>query len=308
MNELVPEENVVLIAYFIVAAIAASIVIWARAGRRLVRGEPVLPYEGRRSVPWSFGDVAIIFGVYLAPALAGLALSPLLGTDAARAGPAKGGPEELGVSHPVIELLASNPGLFTLLFCVFVVVVVAPVVEEFLFRLVLQGWLERRERDRIRQYGIRPRIRGAMPVLLTAILFASLHFRTAQPKLEPDRVVELLAQVGIWNLVTLVAGVGWLRLRRGATLADLGLAPERVLSDFRLGVVTFLAIAAPIYLLQGLLHYLLSDLIAPDPITLVFFAIALGVLFFRTHRITAPIALHMALNGTSLLVAWIAAK
>lgn len=308
MNELALEDNAALIAAFFLAAVAASIAIWTWAGRRLFHGKPVLPYEGRRPVPWNFSDVAVIFLVYLAPALAGLALSPLLKIDAARAGPAEDGPEELGVSHPVIELLASNPDLLTLLFCVFVVVVVAPVVEEFLFRLVLQGWLERRERDLIRHQGIRHRIRGAMPVALTAVLFASLHFRTAQPKLEPGRVVELLAQVGVWNLVTLAAGVGWLQMRRGATLADLGIVPTRILADFRLGVVTFFAIAAPIYLLQGVLHYLLSDLIAPDPITLVFFATALGVLYFRTHRITAPIALHMALNGTSLLVAWLAAK
>ncbi len=306
MNELAQPENAAIIVGLVVAGIAASIAIWSWVFRRLARHQRVLSYEGRRPVPWQFSDVAIIFLIYLAPALAGLFLSPLIGKGTGGADQ-PGRPEELGVSHPVIELLASNPGVLTLLFCVGVVVVVAPVVEEFLFRLVLQGWLERWERHRLRRRVGRPRVRGAVPILLTAVLFASLHFRTVQPKLEPDKIVNMLIQVAVWDLVILAAGVALLRFRRGATLADFGVAPQKIVSDLGLGVATFLAIAAPIYLLQGALHILLGDIIAPDPITLVFFAIALGLLYFRTHRIVGPIALHMALNGTSLLVAWLAA-
>jgi len=53
-------------------------------------------------------------------------------------------------------------------------------------------------------------------------------------------------------------------------------------------------------------HDLLPPDVAPDPIPLFFFALALGILYLRTHRISAPITLHVALNGTSLALAWLA--
>ncbi|NUQ66161.1 MAG: CPBP family intramembrane metalloprotease [Pirellulales bacterium] len=306
MNEIALPQNAAWISALVLAGIVACVAAWVRVALLLVRGEAPFPYEPRRPVPWRFGDVAAILLVYLIPPLAGLALG-LAGLEPGRTAPdVKARPEELGVSHPVLDLLASGPGTATLLFCVFVVVVVAPVVEEFLFRLVLQGWLERIERHGLRHRGLRRKIYGAMPILVTAVLFASLHFRTVQPKLDPARVIDMLSQVAVWNLVVLGLGVALLRLRSGATLADLGLQPQRILPDIGLGLTTFFAIAPPIYFLQAVLHYFLSDFFAPDPITLVFFAVALGLLYFRTHRITAPVALHVALNGTSLLIAWLA--
>ncbi|NLY00680.1 MAG: CPBP family intramembrane metalloprotease [Rhodopirellula sp.] len=308
MNDLAQPENAAFIGIFVIGGIAACLATWIWIATRLARGEPVLPYEPRRRVPWRFGDVAAVFLIYLFPALLGLALS-FTGVAAGRGQPDEAArPEEVGVSHPVLDLLATDPGFLTLVFCIFVVVAVAPVVEEFLFRLVLQGWLERVERRRIRVRAMPPPIRGLMPVLVTAILFASLHFRVAQPKLEPTRVVDMLIQVAVWNLVVLATGVALLRMRRGATLVDFGVVPERILPDIGLGLLTFFAVAAPIYSLQAVLHFLLSDWFAPDPITLMFFAMALGLLYFRTHRIVAPVTLHMALNGTSLLVAWLASR
>ena len=45
--------------------------------------------------------------------------------------------------HPLIELLRTDSALSTLLTFFCVVVVLAPIVEEFFFRVILQGWLER---------------------------------------------------------------------------------------------------------------------------------------------------------------------
>ncbi len=307
MNDFPQPENAALVGSIIIAGITACVATWVWIGARWGRGERVLPYEPRRPVPWRFSDLSIILLVYLGPALAGLVfgLARFGATGDTQDAASRSG--ELGVSHPVLDLLASNPGSLALAFCILVVVVVAPVVEEFLFRLVLQGWLERVERHAVRTRGVRPRIRGLMPVLLTAVLFASLHFRAAQPRLEPERVMEMLTQVAVWNLIVLGVGIAILRVRRGASLVDFGIAPEKVFPDIGLGLLTFFAIAAPIYLLQAILTLLVSDYFAPDPITLVFFAAALGLLYFRTHRIVAPITMHVALNGTSLFVAWLAA-
>jgi membrane protease YdiL (CAAX protease family) len=48
------------------------------------------------------------------------------------------------------------------------------------------------------------------------------------------------------------------------------------------------------------LSYILPKKFAPDPIPIFFFAIALGLLYNRTHRALPSIAVHMALNAASL--------
>ena len=49
----------------------------------------------------------------------------------------------------------------------------------------------------------------------------------------------------------------------------------------------------------------LPEYIAPDPFPLFFFAVALGAVYYRTHRIVPVIVLHAVLNGTSLVLAWL---
>jgi hypothetical protein len=41
------------------------------------------------------------------------------------------------------------------------------------------------------------------------------------------------------------------------------------------------------------------------PIPLFFFALALGYLYQRTHRLLAPVVLHMCLNACSMLFLWL---
>ena len=58
-------------------------------------------------------------------------------------------------------------------------VVVAPIVEEFFFRVLLQGWLEAGDRRRRRQL---PQFRrllpiGGGPIVLASLAFAALHIR-----------------------------------------------------------------------------------------------------------------------------------
>ncbi len=281
--------------------VAACIAIWTTMYQRAARGEPVVPYEGRRRVPWRGRDVAVIFVIYLLPALVAVCLSWIHGNGAAAGAVEPGGKD---VTHPVLVLLQSHPNDLTLLFCIFTVVAVAPIVEEVLFRLVLQGWMEKVDARCRRRWWYWAPARGFWPVAMTSVLFASLHFRTAQPQLKPEELVMLLAQVAVWNLVTLGIALAWLRVNCQATWADLGLVPKKLPADVGLGIVAFLAVAAPIYLMQGALQWLLGHVAAADPITLSCFAAVLGVLYFRTHRLVPSIALHMALNGTSLAIAW----
>jgi membrane protease YdiL (CAAX protease family) len=50
---------------------------------------------------------------------------------------------------------------------------------------------------------------------------------------------------------------------------------------------------------------LLPSYVAADPFTLFPFALVLGTLYCRAHRIVPAIVLHAALNTTSLVLLWL---
>ena len=66
--------------------------------------------------------------------------------------------------HPLVDLLAERRDAVALAVVIGSAVVAAPVAEEFFFRRVLQGWLERRLPDA-----------GGTAVVLSAVAFALAH-------------------------------------------------------------------------------------------------------------------------------------
>lgn len=294
---------------FTLAALAASALAWVAIGRKILRRDPLVPYAGRCPVPWKAVDVAAIFGLYFLPMLVGLAIFAF---QALSNGEATAAPEISQLStteaadadHAVIVLLRQDGTPLTWMLCLVAAVIVAPVAEEFLFRLVLQGWLEAVE-HRWRGSAMRPLARGAEPILISSILFAAIHFRLPEPAGDPDQIkMALLFQI-VWSPLVVVHAVAWLRLRApDLSAVDLGINPRRIKSDIGLGLVAFLAVACLIYLLQFVLRWLWPNVVA-DPISLFFFALVLGFLYFRTHRLLPSIVLHMALNGVSLWLVWL---
>jgi membrane protease YdiL (CAAX protease family) len=208
--------------------------------------------------------------------------------------------------HVVAQLISDgNPWVFLL--CVVSAGLVAPITEEFFFRVLLQGWLEALQHRWRRQM---PALRRLVPggsgaILLTSLLFARLHFRVDAPPINLRFLVFLLAGDAGTRLLTSAFAVVWLRWRVGATAADLGWMPKTSVGDVKLGLVAFMAVGAPVYAVQMGFRCLLPSCIAPDPLPLFFFALVLGTLYYRTHRILPSIVLHAALNGTSLMLAWL---
>jgi membrane protease YdiL (CAAX protease family) len=271
----------------VVALALASLLAWAWAIGKVRRREPPLAYEGRKPVPWTGADVAIVFlalyGVFLlcqglllqlsdarggaggkvsdalqARFFAGQSISELtvmllaigllmrrqrgadwkdLGFDLRHFG------RDLAAGvvgfvliaapinvlyallekkelHPLIELTMRQPSLLWLIgVCA---VLVAPLVEEFFFRVVLQGWLEGRQRAVPREDRLFPWMpTGMMPILISSVLFAGAH-------------------AGQW----------------------------------------------------------------PAPIPLFFLALVLGYLYHQTHRLLPSLVVHMLLNGGTFLTLW----
>lgn len=78
--------------------------------------------------------------------------------------------------HPLIEALRARPDTATLISTAVAALVAAPLFEEFLFRVLLQGWFEAIEsRRRVMRLGLPGEGPAWWPILLSAALFAMLH-------------------------------------------------------------------------------------------------------------------------------------
>ncbi len=83
---------------------------------------------------------------------------------------------EMPSDHPLLKLTREGNNLGVMVLATVAAVVVAPLFEEFVFRVVLQGWLETQQvtlqERREGQSGGRP---GFAPLVIASLLFAALH-------------------------------------------------------------------------------------------------------------------------------------
>ena len=257
-------------------------------------------------MPWGALDLSFVMLIFLAAQACVLFLAAkYLGADAVYT-PAVYDPDKESTLHAALQLMAEADA-WVLLLCGFSVIVAAPVAEEFLFRVVLQGWLESLEQRHRRWMPTLRRLlpRAFMPIALASFLFAMMHFRVDGPPIDKRFLVFMMAGNSAAGLLTMVLAVLVLRWRVGATAADFGWSPSTIRGDVWLGLTAFAAVAVPIYAVQFALILLLPKYVAADPIALFLLALVLGTLFYRTHRIVPAIVLHASLNATSFLLAWL---
>lgn len=301
------QANVVALAML---WLAACIIVWAIIAARRARRQPVLPYESRRQVPWGAIDIIVIVAMLIFTQAAVMSLGckwmgikPKDLSLAAEAVADK--PDDpMSRAHPLAILLLKSHSPWVILLCVVSAVVVAPISEEFLFRLVLQGWLESLERRMRRRIPwLRRSVAGFLPVTTAAILFGAMHGRSAEPPTNLHILVFSLCVYCISSSWAVVASVFWLKFVAGATLADFGIVPCKLGRDLRTGGIAFLAVAMPVLISASILNYVMPKNVVVDPIPIFFLAIALGTLYYRTHRIIPSLALHMAFNAVGVFVA-----
>jgi membrane protease YdiL (CAAX protease family) len=167
--------------------------------------------------------------------------------------------------HPVQLLLSENSSPRVLLLCFLSAVLVAPLTEEFLFRVLLQGWME--------AVAIRWRREPA-----------------------PDSSVMSDAD-GPDQSAALPAGGE--NPYAAPLQSSLPLAPTTG--------PTARLMPGPI-ILSSLAFALVHLGHGPDPIPLFVFALLLGYLYQKTHRIWPSLVVHACLNAWSLIMLWLNLK
>ncbi len=283
---------------------AASMILWWRVFARWARGRRVLDYEPRGRFPWEGPDVAIIMlWWFVGPpsvAVAGIWFFGLPGTEAV--------PEAAAMSetvHPVARLLESQSPAWVLL-AILTAVVVAPVAEEYVFRLILQGWIETRWRWLRRALPAAARVApGTLSIVLSSLIFAGVHARKGAPLGPAERIAFVLAVQAATSVVTLLLIVGLARLHGPLSLETLGIAPSKLRRDVQIGLGAWLLATPPVYFLFWASALVVPEHVAPDPIPLFPLALVLGLLYFRTHRIVAAIVAHMTFNATTVLMVFV---
>lgn len=286
-------------AAILAALLAVSAGLWTWICVRRQRGEPIIPLARRQPVPWQAQDVLFIF-------LIGL-LIPLTASTAVKAlvGPQPAADKGHGLDHAAQQLLeAGTPGAIAV--AVLMAVVVAPLIEEFFFRVLLQGWLEALWSRRRRK---QPELRAAplswIPIVLPAALFALIHLRSSEAPRSPQYLTGLFLGQMAADLLVLGVAIVVLRFATGATAADLGWNAGKLRSDVKLGLLALLAAIGPVLALKVALMVSVDWNqvgYAPDPIPLFFLALVLGMLYHRTHRFVPSLVLHMAFNATAIVL------
>lgn len=211
--------------------------------------------------------------------------------------------------HPLVQLFSAQPTFSVMCGIFFLVVIVAPISEEFLWRGVIQRVCVRWEYAiSRRKFFLRrtlllktlKKMRGLISVLVVAILFAALHLHSANTSMSIESLWRSLVVACFSQTLFVVLGIFYLIKTKRLTRQSI----SRTLVFFRKDArraATWWWIIPLVFGVQLLLITFFPDTQFP-PIPLFPLAVALGVLALQTNRIAASIFLHATFNATSFLM------
>lgn len=195
--------------------------------------------------------------------------------------------------HPLIDMLTQNPSVQLFALLAFSAAILAPLSEEWAFRVLLQGWLERlvshtgnafhllfggispAEPVILQDFQTQPSPPGAMPAPADGITFLS-----------PNETVP--------------PGIHWI----DPSNSDASPLPFSAAVTLEASSPSLWKLWLPIYLssiIFALMHF--SHGLAWIPLTIL--AFGLGYIYQRTHRILPSITVHFCLNALSMAAFWV---
>jgi len=269
---------------------AGSLMVWSGIFSKLVRKQPVVPYEQRRQAPWTGGDVAAVIGIAMLWIVIAMSVgAAYFGLEAERE------PAESPVVLRLSMVANSAGGLAGLGLALWYLIGGRGVTWNDL-------GFDTSHFTRDLRLGSLTFLAAALPTLsLQAALVTQVKYEHPLVTLmhaEQDGRTFLICA---WSAVLIAPLVeefllrvvfqGWLeaaerrwrRRYKRSRLFPVGVVP----------VVISAALFAAMHAGQG-----------PAPIPLFVFALFLGYVYQRTHRVFPSLFIHTILNGTSMLMLW----
>ena len=244
----------------------------------------------RPSIPWTGFDVLLFVALWLAPLIASIAFAAAATSSAA---------ETKNYGHPIIQLIEQGkktPMVFLIVFTA--AVIAAPLIEEFLFRMLMQGWLETKFKQLL--------IPGAsgVAIVIVSSLFAAIHAKN-HVVIDAQALLDGLVASSIFSLLVFTAGIVYLTQKRNVRVTDYLFGKEPFFRPgFFLGAgYCLLAILCCLALNAALTMIFPNTNVSPIPI--FFLSLVLGVLYRRTQNLSYCIVFHACLNGISLTLVWL---
>jgi membrane protease YdiL (CAAX protease family) len=194
-------------------------------------------------------------------------------------------------AHPLIESLKADKDPQFLAIALFAAVIAAPLTEEFIFRVLFQGWLEKMfDPDAIFRPNFVPRLFAGERVPAAVVEPPAEVIQAVLAEPEQPRSIFLgpppLDYPGSLNPYYAPNSV--------AAPETSGPPPQAVNFPHWITDVVPITACAAVFALMHWSH-------GPDFIPLFFLALGLGYLYRRTHRITPGLVVHFLLNLVSML-------
>lgn len=257
----------------------------------------MIPEVVKPSVPWTFLDVVLFFGLwFVAQIFIGIVLViAMVATGSSVRQQVQTVSDEY--QHPIAQMIQDGESAPVILLVAFLsIVVVAPLIEEFLFRLIFQNWLE----AKFLQF--RVPCAGGVAITIASFFFAMIHLGGGGHHIGAWPLFCMFVAFIIVNLLLFVFGIVYLVVVRNVKILDYLMGTERF---FRPGFFkTTMYCLLVVLFCQGLgtvLGYMNTG-INVTPIPIFFFSLALGALYGQTKNLLYCILLHACLNAVALVL------
>ena len=249
------------------------------------------------SVPWTGFDVLLLLAVWFAPLFASVAAISIASLSQPQIEATA--VEKQDHKHPIAQLIEQSkksPVVFLIVFLS--AVVVAPIIEEFLFRMLFQGWLE------VKFKQLQLPCASGVAIVVVSIFFAVIHMSN-HAAIDASALLNGLVVTMFFSLTVFAAGVIYLTQIRSVRIADYLIVPVRsVRPRFFICVGCCLLVIVFCLALNACLTLNFPGTNVA-PVSIFFFSLALGILYSRTQNLSYCILLHACLNGISLTVLWL---